>query len=355
MVASEWNSFQGISSQPEPQENPQPQQTEPQQNQAASWGDFQTPHTYQGPVDPTAEEDTLGYIARNLLSFQSRGAEQVLGKAGNIEKFGKDVLSNFPSMGGILGYGISQLIGPERWERLVKGAPGQQQQLPTSQDIRQITEKATKGYTEPKTPNEAKLHEFIEDVGATLTGKQPKILGKTAKQTALINNLGIPAASNAVKQVVSGLGFGEDAATVSKLGTWTALSLLGNINAPNYASDLLNKGREGVPSNIQINVPRLTQRLNNLNSKLLRSDPRNDIARQRIAKIEEDLSYGQTSVRDMMGAYHGVNAAKRSKGMFEHGLFFKSSIGVCSIIYERLLCIIGFFYFRALSGKLSTT
>jgi hypothetical protein len=320
MVAPEWGSFQGpLDEFDQSNFESQPEQSQIQQNEPKSWGEFQSPHTYQGPVDPTAEEDTLGYIARNLLSFQSRGAEQVLGKPGNIEKFGKDVLSNFPSMGGALGYGISQLIGPERWEMLVKGPPGQQQQLPTSQNIRQVTKNATKGYTEPKTPNEAKVNEFIEDVASTLTGRQPKVLGRTPKQTALINNLGIPAAANAVKQVVSGLGFGEDMATISKLGIWTALSLVGNINASNYASDLLNKGREGVPDNLQISVPRIIKRLSSVGSKLLRSDPRNDIARQRIAKVEEDLANGQTSVRDMMDAYHGVNASKRSKGMFEIG------------------------------------
>ncbi len=321
MVAPNWEQFE---TPPPHQQEMDPQESnqseamgELPQQEASRWDDFQTPETYQGPVDPTSEEDTLGYLARNMLSVQSRGTEVALGSAGNMEKFGKDVLSNFPQAGGLLGYAISKLVGPEKWEHLVKGSPDQQQMLPTSKDIREITKKASKGYLEPKTKKEAVLHEFAEDVMGTAFARQ--IPGRTAVQSALINNLGIPAASNAVKQAVSGLGFGEDTATVAKTGANLFLSLISNVNASRYASDLMNAGRNGMPNDVQFNVGRFEQRLQQVENQLLHADPRSALARQQIEAIRQDIARGNVTTRSLMDSYDGVNAAKRSRGLFDLG------------------------------------
>lgn len=275
------------------------------------WGNFQTPETYQGEPDPTEDESTLGYLARNIITNASRLGEQVLGRAGNLEKFGKDVLSNFPQTGGVLGWAISELVGADRWEKMVRGKG---QMFPTSEQIKEFSQEATGGYTKPKTKREEKFQNVVEDVGATIgPGRTPTL------RNVAVNNLGIPAASNAVKETVEYLGFGKDKATTAKLGAWTALSLLGNVNAPQYASSLMNNGRNGIPQGLNIDVPRLQTRLQQVSRSplLLNSDPRSALARQELDAIGRDLANGQTSVRSMMTAYDGINAAKRNRGLFE--------------------------------------
>ncbi len=325
MVSPQWDQFEsadsykrklGYQDQPEQQMEQEEKQELPEQK-AVEWGDFQTPDTYQGPIDPTADEDTLGYLARNMLSVQSRGAETIAGTPGNMEKFGKDVLSNFPQTGGLLGYAISKLVGPQRWEQLVRGPPGEQQKLPTSKNLRETTKAATKGYLEPKTPKEAILNEFAEDVAGTVLSRQ--IPGMRPITSVLINNLGIPAASNAVKQIVSGLGFGEDKATGAKLATNLFLTLLSNVNSARYASDLMNEGRNGMPNNVQFNVGRYEQRLQQVENQLLNADPRSALARQEIGALREDIARGNVTTRSLMDSYDGVNAAKRSRGLFDLG------------------------------------
>jgi hypothetical protein len=286
------------------QEKPEPEKPQ--------WGNFKTTETYQGEPDPTLDEDTLEYFARNITANASRIGEQAVGRYGNTEKVGKSILTEHPWAGGVVGAALAELLGPEKWETFVKGEKGQQQMLPTSEDLKELSQKTSGGYTKPKNKGEEKFQEYTEAIGSTL---RPTI-GATARNVAL-NNFVTPAASTAVEQIVEGLGFGKDKATKAKIATWMALSLATNINAPQYASNLMNQGRN-IPAGIQANVPRIQAGLQRVRQdpNFLHADPRTELARQQIARIEEDLANGQTSIRSMMTSYDGVNAVKRNKDMF---------------------------------------
>ena len=225
---------------------------------------------------------------------------------------GKDVLSNFPAAGGLLGWGLQKLMGQERWERMVRGNPGQEQMYPTSEQLKEFSEKATGGYTKPKTEGEEHFQKYIEDIASTIGPGRAINMRNIA-----VNNLGIPVASNVVQDVIEGLGFGKEKGLIGKLGTWTALSLLGNVNAPRYASDLMNQGRNGIPNNVNFNTPRMMNRLDLVDKKLLSADTRTALARQTISSMRNDIANGQTSVRSLMTSYDGINAAKRNRGLFE--------------------------------------
>lgn len=273
-----------------------------------NWGNFQSPATYQGEPDPTADEGTFEYIARNAAQYTSRVVEQIAGRYGNLEKFTKDTLVNSPKTGGIIGWAVSELIGPENWEKLIRGSG--QQLLPTSQQLKGASEIVTGGLTKPKTKNESKVGEFIEDVGATLTGRG----GTPMQMTA--NHLLIPAAANITKQVVNDLGFGEDKANLAKMAVWLPLSLAANVNGPQYASNLMNQGRNGFPQNLSANVPVYQNNLNRVSRNMLQGDPRSALAQQQISGINNDLASGQTTIRDLMTRYDAINAAKRDRGLF---------------------------------------
>ncbi len=320
MVAPSWESFQRpgqqrvMPGQQAPIEEPAVQQKGELRDEATpegekpQWGDFLSTTTFQGQPDPQEEEGWLGYLGRNLAANISRLGEVIGGAAGDVEKFGKEQVTKRPWLLGPVGWGISQLVGPEKWENAVQGAPGDRQRFPTSQNIREGMATASGGATEPKTPGEKKLQEFVSDVGATLISRTPP---------ALIKNLLIPAAANVSKRIVADTGFGEDAGNLAKVATWLPLSLANGVNASRYASDLMNQGRQGMPQNLQMNVPRFMQNLRRVNSTLLNSDPRTALARQTISGIENDIRNGQNSIRSLMTMYDGVNAAKRSRGLFE--------------------------------------
>jgi hypothetical protein len=278
------------------------------------WGNFQTPTNYQKEPDPTVDEGFFDYAIRNALQYTSRGLEQIAGQYGNIEKFAKDTLANVPERGGFIGEAISEYIGKNRWERLVRGPPGQTQTHPTSAQLRQASEELSGGYTSPKTKGEAKVGELVEDIASATSGQ----FGIGRIPTAA-NSLLIPAAANATKEIVEGLGFGNEKAQQAKAAVWLPLSLAFNVNGPAYASSLMNEGRQGIPNTVQMNVPRFLQRLDAVERSplMINSDPRSALARTQIAALRQDVAQGQTNSQSIMTMYDGVNAAKRNRGLFE--------------------------------------
>src|SRR5690606_11285391 len=121
MVSPSWSDFQTpqkkqLLEPPVAQEQKQQQQC----NQSLNWENFQTPMTYQKQNE---DESSTEWWIRNIASNASRVGEQIAGGYGNVEKFAKDVLVNLPQSGGVIGWALSELVGPERWERLVRG-PG---------------------------------------------------------------------------------------------------------------------------------------------------------------------------------------------------------------------------------------
>jgi len=325
MVNPQWGSFQ------KPNENDFEEESELQEfeqelpgktqddempeGNKPEWGDFQTVETYQGEPDPQKDESFLSFISRNALSNTLRVVEKIGGSAGDLEKFAKDALVNLPSKGGFLGEAISEWVGKDRWEKIVRGNP-EHQMFPTSQNLKQATEAITGDYTKPKGPKEKSFQEGSEDVGSLIGGK---LLGRTNPLTR--DTILTPAAANAAKEMVEYLGFGDDAANKAKMAVWLPMSLAFNVNAPAYASQMMNNGRNAVPQTVQSNVPRLSSRLDALERSplMLSADPRSDLARQQIMRIRDDLANGQSSVRSLMTTYDGVNAAKRTRGMFDLG------------------------------------
>lgn len=329
MVAPDWNSFQ----RPQQQQNNVQIGNQIEQNlshedqqeihgqvvdemkpegKQPQWGDFLSPMTFQGNVDPTADKDLMDYSLRNATANASRIGEQVAGKLGNTERFAKDILSNYPLAGGPISWAISELMGPETWQKYIKA---DEQMLPTSENLEEFSHKITGGYTKPKTPGEAKFQEFSKDVGSLIGHKTPMTHRNPLVQKA-INKVLVPAAANVTKNVVEDLGFGKDKANMIKQAVWIPMSLLSNVNAPKYASELMNKGRNGLPANLSADTQRFTHRLDQIEATLSNADPRTALARSTLNNLRKDIANGQLDSRSMMNAYDGVNAAKRDAGLF---------------------------------------
>lgn len=315
MVDNSWDMFQSPRQQNQERETQTPNQPQEQINQEpenSSWGDFQDPTSYQGKIDPKEEESTFGYVARNLAANASRVGEQIAGRAGNLEQFGKHVLKKLPESSGILGWALSKLVGEDNWERMVEGTTNQQM-FPTSQELKEFSHAATGGYTKAKTKGEERFQEKVEDVASTVTGRN--VRNPTIRGIAL-NNVLTPVAANVAKDITVDLGFGENAGNVVKTAVWLPLSLAFNVNASQYASNLMNQGRNGFNQNLQVNVPRYQTQLDRVANTMLHNDPGSALAQQQIAGIRNDLAAGQTGIRDLLTRYDAVNRAKRDRGLF---------------------------------------
>ena len=316
MVSPSWGSFQKPSNS---DQNIQPEQSkitsdeQKPEGQKPQWGNFQNPMSYQGEPDPTEEESTFGYLARNISAIGSRVGEQLLGRTGNIEKFGKEFVTNHPSSLGVVGWALSELMGPERWERLVKGPKGRQQIFPTSEQLKEASQELTGGYTKPKTPGEEKLQEKVEDIASTITGRT--IRTPTLRNIGL-NNIVTPIAAGITKDIVKDLGFSEEKSNLAKMAVWFPMSLAFNVNAQQYASNLMNQGRNGFNQNLQVSIPRYQNDLNRVSRNMLQGDPGSALAQQQIAGIRNDLASGQTTIRNLLTRYDAINRAKRSKDLF---------------------------------------
>jgi hypothetical protein len=314
MVNPSWETFQSPNNNQQIPISEIPKDEEKPEGKKPNWGNFQDTMSFQGEIDPTEEESTFGYLARNATALGSRVAEQILGRVGNVEKFSKDIMTNYPSVtGGVIGWALSKLLGKEKYDRMVKGPPGQEQMFPTSEHIKEASQKLSGGYTAPKTKGEKRFQEKVEDIASTVTGRT--IAAPTARNIAL-NNILTPIAANVSKDIVQDLGFGDDKANLAKLAVWFPLSLAFNVNARNYASDLMNQGRNGFNQNLQVNVPRYEGQLNRVARNMLQADPRSALAQQQIAGIRNDLANGQTNIRNLLTRYDSINAAKRDRGLF---------------------------------------
>jgi len=280
--------------------------------QSFSWGQFDTPTSFFEAKEDE-EESTIGGIARNLTANIFRAGEQLAGRYGNTMEFAKTSLENFPQLAGPIGIAIESFVGPDKWKKMIRGTGDIDTHVPTSADIKQLTEASTGDYTKPRGPKEKAAQEFVGDVAAVISGKKP-----TLKSVA-VNNLGIPLAANATKQIVDGLGFGEDKATVAKLATWTALSLFSGVNGREYATKQVREAKDMLPNNLTVDLNRYLPRLDALEKKFLTSDPRSQAARQQIGAIRQDIQNGQTSIHDLLTQYDGINATKNTKGFFDIG------------------------------------
>jgi hypothetical protein len=332
MVSPSWDSFSGPqkeSSEPSSGQDltvesfSSPEQQNEDRENVPNWEEFNSPSTYQGPPDPSADEETFDYFSRNFISSASRFAERLAGKYGDVEFFVKDHLSNLSEGKSFLGKGdnliaqaIKGWIGKEHWDNLIWGRGNRDKTIsPTSPDLQQLTEGISGEYTKPRSEGERKIQQVVGDIGSVTAPSGGIPLGRQAA----VNNFVAPLAANVGEFITKGLGFGDDTAQKVKTGIWQALSLTNNVNGAQHASRMMNEGRAGIPVTTQFSVPRIETELARVERTLLSSDPATNLARQQIAAIRNDIASGQISTRSLMDTYDGINRAKRSRGLFELG------------------------------------
>lgn len=230
-----------------------------------------------------SEEETQKNIERSQAMALSRAGEAVLGAPGDIASF------------------VSSLFGQE------------QNILPTSKTLRGLSEKATRGFTKPKTEFEETAGELVSDIASmALPG---------SGHYSFARNIGIPIVGTLVKEGLKYLDTGEKAQSYGKVGTMVALDLLSRSSggARKFAGSLFQQAEEAIPKGLSIDATGLEKSLNNLEKELSKGGirPTTKKALEKAAEIKNEIKNGKIDAKRLAAYRPSINEAIDELGGFQ--------------------------------------
>lgn len=204
-------------------------------------------------------------------------------------------------------------------QQAIKGITGLQvgPQLPTTPELQEFSEKATKGYTKPQSEFEKKGGEVLQDIAAlSMPG---------AASQSIARNIGIPIAGFLAKEGLEKIGASENSSNMAKIGLMFGLDLAsafrskGYGGAKGYAQKLWAEAEENIPMGAKISSKSLEENLNKLESSLKSggSSPKTDKALEKIKELKEKISNGEVSVKELVDTRKRINDWIDANGGFD--------------------------------------
>lgn len=196
-----------------------------------------------------------------------------------------------------------------------RGLFGLETDLPGSSDIQKGFEKLSGGYLEPQNDLEKKSDELMKDIYGMSQGGR----------TTIARNIGIPIASNLLKEGIKDLGGNEKQATYSKIGTMFLLDLLharqtkGLGGAKKFAGDLFQQSEASIPQGATTSAQELETSLKRLRHDLS-SGGTAPSKTNSITKIDEvlgSIDNGQIDVKKLTDFRKTINELIESRGGFD--------------------------------------
>lgn len=261
-----------LKSQPtEKKQQPQlPSSLRPKQKQQFSDSDF------------ISDEESQRELERGQATAFSRLGESFLGAPGDISSF------------------IAGLFGKE------------QNILPTSQKLREFSEKTTGGYTKPKNEFEESVGDVISDVGS--------MAFPGSGHYTLARNIGIPIVGGLVKEGLKYSNADEKAQAYGKVGTMVALDLLSRKSGgvKSYINSLFNKAEQSIPKGVSVQATGLEKSLNNLEKSLSSGGnrPTTKKALEKLNEIKSEIKNGKVDVKRLAAYRPSINEAIEELGGF---------------------------------------
>jgi hypothetical protein len=257
--------------------------TQPQQNIPSFLKETKQESLNENQEDFMSEEEFEQAIQRSSARTFSRLGESIVGAPGDIASF------------------ITGLFGKE------------QNILPTSSKLKELSENLSSGYTKAETETEKKADELVSDIGSML------IPGSGNYNFAKV--IGIPVVGNLVKEGLKYKNAGEKTQAYGKVGTMVALDLLsrnkGGVNK--YAKNLYSKADELLPKGISINAQNLEKSLNNLEKTLNAGGVRATTkkALEKVSEIKNEIKNGKIDVKRLAAYRPSINEAIQELGGFQ--------------------------------------
>lgn len=242
--------------------------------------------------DEQLEKDIERSSARTL----SRIGETALGAPGDIASFFGNLLGGSESpikpLGGLLAQAADV--------------------LPTSEDIREFTKKASQGYLEPEGEAQKKSDEIVSDITSmALPG---------AGKYNMMRNIGIPIVGNLVKEGLKYANADEKTQGYTKTGTMIALDLLSRKTGgvKKYAGSLFQKAEEAIPKGLSINASSLKSSIDKLEQTLTAGGERSTTTRplKKITEIRNEIKDGKIDAQRLAAYRQSINEAVEELGGF---------------------------------------
>lgn len=202
-------------------------------------------HKPQEKISFDTDEDLEREIERNQAQITSRMLERLFGAFGNAYQMTPEILKKAHPLNFIYKH------------------------IPTEEKLREFSEKASGGYTKPKTSFEEKVGETAADAASfALGGGGKTLLGTSARV------LGIPIAGQLAKEGIELAGGGEKAQQYSKLGTMMLMDLwglrkgVGGGGAKKFGQKSLEEAEKAIPKDALADVKVFENKLNSLKKEL---------------------------------------------------------------------------------------
>lgn len=244
-----------------------------------------SPELFEGE----SEEETQRNIERSQARSLSRIGETVLGAPGDIASL------------------VSTLFGEEK------------KTLPTSKELKGLSEKASFGYTKPQTEFEKTADEFVSDTAAMALPGSGKY--------NFIRNIGIPLVGSLVKEGLKYNNAEEKTQAYSKMGSMVALDLISRRSGgiKKHISDLWEKAEKVTPKGVSVNASGLEKSLDKLEKSLTAGgkQPSTMKSLEKIGEIRNEIKNGKIPLDRLIPFRKSINAVIDEMGGFSYEVPFK--------------------------------
>jgi len=256
---------------------------------------------------------------RHLVRSLSRAGEAVVGIPGNIQS--------------LVETGVNRLIGWAFGENIAKTAmqedpfekrieiagmeikPGK---LPTTQDLRKLSQALTGDKLEPQSYGEEIADEIVEDVASLMFPIGGKIPLSKSIGMSVIGTLG--------KEAVKEMGVGEKGQTATKLGLMLSTGLINSGSARNFASQEYKKAIDMIPQEAVVAPRIIEKKLAKFTSELQKGgiSPQKAPAYQLSKQLQQTIkkNRGMLPVEELPAYRASINDYRFGKELKERGSYY---------------------------------
>jgi hypothetical protein len=238
-----------------------------------------------------SSDDLERDIERSSARTLSRMGERIAGLPGDIQSF------------------VSSMFGLE-----TKGSP----HFPSSQELQEFSEKATRGYTKPQNEFEKKADEITGNIASMTIGPG------SSTATSFFRTLGIPLAGALTKEGFLKGGASDKKAQLAETGTMIALDMasrrISEGGIKKYIGDFFKKAEQAIPPGAVVNVKTLHPEINALRSSLERggANPKKTNALSKLKEIQDRISNGTMPANEIAPTREAINAIIENEGGFDY-------------------------------------
>ncbi len=258
-------------------------------------------------------------IGRHATRLTSRGLEQVAGATGNIRDTAKSLKQYYQEnkSKSILGKNFPSIKEPEEFAKFEEFLPIGETiskllgYLPTSKELKKISEKKSGGYTSAKNKSEEIGDEVFENLVAMALPGQG--------QRNVLKNIAAPIAGVLGKEAVKYIGGGEKSQALTQLGLNVVVPLMSG-NAPQLNRQTWENVRRNVP-NVQVQTQPLLQQATNLRGRIQRGlgSRSENQATNTLDNLIEKLETGNISAEELMASNISLNEIVGDPELFGRG------------------------------------